>query len=167
MRVDELFYIRYGHGLSLNRLEQVEAPNGVNYVSRGLSNNGVSARVQPPPNAVLGQPGELTVALNGQVGALGTFLQPDAFVTGYHVAILSSKESMTPREKLWWARCIWQNHFKYGFGRQANRTLGSLELPSELPEWVESVNVPVIQELTKPIQPAKQLSGRESGRGTH
>lgn len=42
---------------------------------------------------------------------------------------------MTTVEKLWWFRCIWVNRHKFSYGRQANRTLGSLLVPDEAPEW--------------------------------
>lgn len=161
--VDDLFSIRYGHGLSLNALREVEPPEGVNFVSRGTTNNGVSARVLPPRGVVLGAPGELTVALNGEGGALASFLQPAPFVTGYHVAILSARADMDETEKLWWARCIWENHYRYGFGRQANRTLGSLKLPSGPPQWVDQIEPSPLGELSKPLGPPQPLPDLAKG----
>jgi len=114
-------------------------------VGRAANNNGVTARVEPPAGISLGNPGEITVSLNGQGGALASFVQPAAFVTAYHVMILSPKDpNMSTAERLWWARCIWENHYRYGFGRQANRTLASLELPDDAPEWVKEVPEPTI-----------------------
>jgi hypothetical protein len=164
MRVDELFNIRYGHGLSLNKLQLVEAPDGYNYVSRGVSKNGVAARVKAPLGTAPGLAGELSVALNGQGGALATFLQPEPFVTGYHVAILTALEPMTDSEKLWWARCIWANHYRYGFGRQANRTLASLVLPDSIPEWATQTAVPSVSELSKGLRAPSTLRPFQSWR---
>lgn len=161
--VDDLFDIRYGHGLSLNSLLEVDPPAGVNFVSRGTTNNGVSARVIPPHGVTLGAPGELTVALNGEGGALATFLQPSPFVTGYHVAILSSRSKMSETEKLWWARCIWENHYRYGFGRQANRTLGSLELPPSAPSWIDHLQASPLEELSQSLGPSLPLPDLNDG----
>jgi hypothetical protein len=136
-RVDELFHIRYGHSLELNRLTKVEAPQGVDFVGRAAVNNGVTARVLAPSGIEPGSAGEITVALSGQGGCMAAFVQPSAFVCGFHVAILSPiDECMTLGEKLWWCTCLWANHYRYGFGRQANRTLASLLLPPYLPTYV-------------------------------
>ena len=136
-RVDELFLIRYGHSLELNKLATVEAPLGVDFVGRAATNNGVSARVLLPPGIQPGSAGEITVALSGQGGCMAAFVQPAPFITAYHVAILSPIDaSMTLGEKLWWCTCLWANHYRYGFGRQANRTLASLLLPSFIPSFV-------------------------------
>lgn len=143
MRIDERFEMRYGHSLELNRLTPVELPLGVNFVGRAAVNNGVTARVTPPRGLSLGRPGEITVSLNGQGGALASYVQPTPFITGYHVMILSPIDiTMPTAERIWWARCIWENHYRYGFGRQANRTLASLQLPDEAPPWVRSAAEP-------------------------
>lgn len=126
--VGELFDIRYGQSLELNRLSQVIPPQGVNFVSRTDRNNGVSARVEAPTGVVLGDPGELTVALGGS--PLATFLQPEPFVCGRDVAILEPKSDMTDAEKLYWAMCIKANRYRFSYGRQANRTLSLLKLPA-------------------------------------
>lgn len=163
-RVDELFAIRYGQGLQLNTLKEIDAPNGVHYVSRARTNNGVVARVVCPADIQPGLSGEMTVALNGEGGALVTFLQPQPFVTGFHVAILTAKTEMTDNEKLWWARCIWQNHYRYGFGRQANRTLGGIDLPDSIPSWVNEARLPNVQNLAESGSPTFALSDTKNWR---
>lgn len=139
-RLDEIFDLRYGHSLELNALTQVEPPNGVNFVSRAMGNNGVTARVEAI--GATGAAGEITVALSGN-GVLSSFVQPEPFVTGFHVMILRAKNPhMTLQEKLWWCRCIWENRYRFSYGRQANRTLGSLLVPVDVPKWVTDAEVP-------------------------
>ena len=146
-RLDSIFDLRYGHSLELNALEQVMPPNGVNFVSRAMGNNGVTARVlvdNEPAKA-----GEMSVALGGN-GVLSTFVQPQPFVCGRDVMILTAKTlSMTLSEKMWWARCIWENRYRFSYGRQANRTLGSLLVPTEVPEWVYLCELPTHDGLAK------------------
>jgi len=143
MRLDKRFNLRYGHSLELSRLTLVDAPDGINFVGRSATNNGVTARVAERTDVYPGQPGDITVALNGEGGALASFVQPSPFLTGYHVMILTPKNRKMPTaERLWWARCIWENHYRYGFGRQANRTLMALELPDQVPDWVISAPEP-------------------------
>ena len=68
---------------------------------------------------------------------MAAFVQPAPFVTAYHVAILTPMDdNMTLGEKFWWCTCLWANHYRYGFGRQANRTLASLLLPPYIPDYV-------------------------------
>jgi hypothetical protein len=60
---------------------------------------------------------------------------------------------------LWWVTCITAitaNRFRFGFGRQANRTLKDIDLPSpkEMPEWVSKVGFQ--QTLTKVLDQIKQ-----------
>jgi len=139
-RLERIFDLRYGHSLELNALEKVMPPDGVNFVSRAMGNNGVTARVVVDIEPA--KPGEMSVALGGN-GVLSTFVQPEPFVCGRDVMILTAKDpSMTISEKLWWARCIWENRYRFSYGRQANRTLGSLLVPAEVPKWVYSSDLP-------------------------
>ena len=141
-RLDELFDLRYGHSLELNALKQVEAPAGVNFVSRAMGNNGVTARVAV--DAIPAEAGEISVALGGN-GVLSSFVQPEPFVCGRDVMILRPQNPKMPLvERLWYCRCIWENRHRYSYGRQANRTLGELLVPSELPQWVKNSTVPVL-----------------------
>lgn len=167
MRVDEIFTLRYGHSLALNSMSQVDAPDGVNFVSRAMNHNGVTGRVKPPEGLKLGRPGELTVALSGN-GVLSTFVQPEAFVTGYHVMILSPNWEMSLQEKLWWAQCILHNKYRFSYGRQANRTLASLELPEEVPSWVKGVeaNLHLDHEIFGEAIPSDRVRSRDENRCT-
>ena len=57
--------------------------------------------------------------------------------------ILTAKDEMTDQEKLWWVTCITANRFRFGFGRQANKSLSTLVLPSKnkIPIWVKAANL--------------------------
>lgn len=139
-RLDDIFVLRYGQSLELNALKQVAAPAGVNFVSRAMRNNGVTARVLTSVEPA--EAGCVSVALGGN-GVLSSFVQPEPFVCGRDVMILTPKDpEMTLTEKLWWCRCIWENRHRFSYGRQANRTLGSLMVPDELPDWVIGAKVP-------------------------
>lgn len=155
-RLDEIFDLRYGHSLELNRLTQVEAPAGVNFASRAMGNNGITARVLT--DVIPGKPGEITVALGGN-GVLSSFVQPEPFVCGRDVMILTAKDETMPLErKLWYCACIWENRYRYSYGRQANRTLGSLLVPDEPHAWVETKRVPSHDGLQKSVKEALPLS---------
>lgn len=134
--VGELFEVKYGHNYELCHLE--EDPDGIAFVSRTASNNGISARVrhtgEPPTPA-----GAITVALGGSV--LSTFLQPEPCYEGRDIATLTSKHAMTDKEKLWYAYAIRANRFRFSFGRQANRELPNIKLPPP-PDWIKTAIIP-------------------------
>lgn len=142
-KISDLFHLEYGNSLELNRLERSNGPGAINFVSRAARNNGVTARVKCIPNLSPTPAGTLTVALNGQGGAGVAFLQPFPYYSGFHIMILTPKMDMSEQEKLWWATCITANRFRFGFGRQANRTLKDLVLPDAktIPAWVGSANL--------------------------
>lgn len=139
-KISDLFTLDYGHSLELNRLEQSTELDAVNFVGRAARNNGVTARVSSiaglPPAAA----GTISVALGGQGGAGVAFLQPSPYYCGRDVMILTPKNLMPEQKKLWWVMCITANRFRFGFGRQANRTLKDLNLPSpkDMPAWVKA-----------------------------
>lgn len=140
-KLSELFTMRYGHNLELNRMTHCVAPDGINFVGRSRVNNGVTARVLAPDSIEPGASGELTVALSGRGGGLCAFVQPEPFLCGAHMAILVPRKTMTLAEKLWWARCIYENRYRYNFGRQSNRSLMDLVVPDEVPAFVRTATV--------------------------
>lgn len=141
-KVSELFTLEYGHSLELNRLKQSNSFEAINFVGRAARNNGVTARVTVIDGLAPAKAGTLSVALGGQGGAGVAFLQPSPYYCGRDVMVLTPKTEMGQKELLWWATCITANRFRFGFGRQANRTLKDIELPrqEDIPSWVESVD---------------------------
>ncbi len=144
-RLDELFETRYGTSLELNRLREVE-DGGIPFVARSTRNNGVTARVEPLEDVPPIEPGTLTVALSGS-GVLQTFLQERPYYTGYHVAVLTPLQAFDKKTLLAYAFLIGKNRFRYGWGRQANKSLRSLQLPEphELPPWLAGIDLAAIE----------------------
>ena len=134
IRLDELFEVQYGTNLELNHLTQ--DTNGINFVARTAKNNGVSARVRKPLDMEPTEGMALTVAGGGSV--LETFLQIEPFYSGRDLYFLRPKTPMTIDELLFYATCVRANQYKYSYGRQANKTLRGLQIPSfdSLPSWV-------------------------------
>lgn len=161
MTVADLFHLRLGHALGLNQLKRVRPPDGINFVARSRWRNGVTARVRIPDGIkAIGEAGELTVALSGRSGGvLSTFVQPERFITGFHVMILTPRDTEMPlAEKLWWSRCIYANYYRYNFGRQANRSLSELALPSSVPGFVKTASVPELQDASVPLGQEAQIT---------
>lgn len=154
-RVKDFFTLKYGHSLELNRLEKSDGADAVNFVSRTARNNGVSAKVRHNPNLPPAPAGTITVALGGEGGAGTAFLQPFPYYCGRDVMVLTPKKVMTEQELLWWAACITANRFRFGFGRQANRTLKDIVLPdpASMPSWVLQADTTQFDGFRSPVEP--------------
>jgi hypothetical protein len=133
MRIKDLFTLHQGNSLELMHLETSENSN-INFVSRTAQNNGVAAQVDKVSNMEPFPAGYITVALGGSI--LSSFVQLKPFYTAFHIMALEPKKEMTLQEKLYYCMCIKANVYRYGYGRQANKTLKDIELPDNLPKWV-------------------------------
>ena len=133
-RIEELFYIKYGNSLSLQDCEL--STNGIPFISRGVKNNGITARVKLLNNIKLNKSNTITVAVSGSV--LEAFLQKEPYYTGYHIFILEPKSKLLDIEMLFYCMCIRANKYKYNYGRQANRTLKNLVVPDikDIPSYI-------------------------------
>lgn len=140
--VADIFDIRYGHSLELNRLRTTSAESGIAFVSRKSGDNGIAAYVERLPQVEPAEAGEISCALSGN-GVLTTCLQEKSFYTAYHVAILRPKVAMDKQVALFYCLCISANRFRYSYGRQANKTLASLSVPAidDIPPWVFEIGM--------------------------
>jgi hypothetical protein len=136
----ELFDVRNGNSLELNRLRTTTPDRGVAFVSRKMGDNGIAAYVERIPEVEPNPGGELTCALSGN-GVLTTCIQDRPYYTAFHVACLRPKVKMSTAQLLYYCACVQANRFKYSWGRQANRDFKSILLPnpSEIPTWVDAV----------------------------
>ncbi|HHA1756056.1 TPA: restriction endonuclease subunit S [Enterobacter kobei] len=143
VELQELFDVCYGVNLELNKLKV--SSDGINFVSRTSKNNGVSAKVEKINGLDPIPAGMLTVAGGGSV--LETFLQTEPFYSGRDLYYLRPKIELTEAQKLYYCVCIKSNQYKYSYGRQANRTLKKLLVPSidEIPDWVNNIDIDIYE----------------------
>lgn len=141
MRVDELFDIKYGINLELVNCEITtqDDPDGVAFVARTAENNGIVAYVKSIKGKKPQPAGVITCAAGGSV--LSTFLQIRPFYSGRDLYVLYPKKEMTLNEKLFYCMCIQKNAYKYSYGRQANKTLGSIEIPDSITKWASNYTI--------------------------
>lgn len=139
-QLDELFDVVYGVNLEYVNCIETDSrdPEGIAFVSRTKSNNGVSGFVKPVLDIDPQERGLLTVAGGGSV--LETFLQAQEFYSGRDLYLLYPKEKISLEAKLFIATIIKANKYRYNYGRQANVTLPylKLRLPVTLtgnPDW--------------------------------
>ena len=140
-RLDEIFYIRYGSPLDLNKCEICGVGEGYNFVNRSNANCGVSSRILRVEKKEPFKAGSITVAMGGSV--LSSFVQQEDFYTGQNVKVLVPLKEMSLSEKLFYCQCIEANRFRFStFGREANYTFDSLLVPSrdEVPPKIKKAN---------------------------
>jgi hypothetical protein len=154
--VSDIFDVRYGHSLELNALALSNPNDGVAFVSRQAGQNGISAYVQYIDDVEPAPKGEITCALSGN-GVLTTCVQEAPFYTGFHVAILHPKVTLSKQQSLFYCLCIKANRFRYSYGRQANKTLQELQIPSihEIPNWVAGTDLNQLDGFNSPLESAK------------
>lgn len=147
MKVSKLFDVFYGTNLELSNLTKIE--DGINFVSRTSKNNGVSGIVEPIPDIESLDAGLITVAGGGSV--MSSFVQNKPFYSGRDIFYLKPIGKMTLQEKLFYCMCLRANKYRFSYGRQANQTLADLELPDQIPSWVEKMSVSEMDDLAKPM----------------
>jgi len=151
----QLFEIQNGNGFALSNMEQDE--RGCNFISRSEKNNGISGRVKIIPDIKPFDSNQITVALSGSV--LSSFYQTEPFYTAYHIKILKPKQELTPKEMLFYCLVIKSNKYRYSYGRQANRTLDEIQVPSpeEIPDWIQDIKIPQKPKKEPVISQSKDL----------
>ena len=143
VRLNDLFGVSYGTKFDLKQMEQTSAndPDGISFVSRSRRNLGVAAYVRPYKHRPSLDAGLITVALGGSY-LLSAFVQERPFYTAQNVAVLTPKGDMTFQEKIFYCLCLGKNRFRYSaFGREANRTLGTIKVPDEMPVSFEDISL--------------------------
>lgn len=148
--VSDLFTVTPGHSLELNSLRACDPRHGIAFVSRRGGNNGVAAYVREIPGVPPAAGGQMTCALSGN--PMATFLQDRPFYTAFHVACLAPRVRMSRQLQLYYCTCLRENRYRYNYGRQANRTLGSIVLPdpADVPSWVSTAELDLYRGISRP-----------------
>jgi len=138
VKVSDLFNVIYGVNLELVNLTQCKSTdkNAVPFVSRTENNNGVSAYVEMELDVEPNPAHTLSVAGGGSV--LSTFYQSFPYYSGRDLYVLVPKAKMNVIEMLFYAKCISANKYKYNYGRQANKTLKNILIPSQIPQELKN-----------------------------
>lgn len=141
VKVCDYFDLKYGVNLELVNLEQDD--NGINFVSRTATNNGVSAKVKFLDSIEPNPSNTISVSCGGSV--MESFLQKEPYYSGRDVYALNPKIELNDVELLYYCMCLRSNKYKYNYGRQPNKTLKDISIPStdEIPEWVYTTKIPI------------------------
>lgn len=147
MQIKELFELHKGRSYFK---EFTENPSSkINYVTTSGEENGVKCAVNYNENYTLFSAGTITVAMQGSV--LSSFVQTRDFYLQTHVAALIPKQPLTLQEKIYYCLAIKSHAKEFSFGRKANRTIESLEIPSpeEIPSWVYEMEIPTFDDISE------------------
>ena len=139
VKVKDYFDLKYGVNLEFSNME--EDSNGIPFVARTEKNNGVVGKVKLIEGITPNPANTISVSCGGSV--MASFLQKESYYSGRDLYYLIPKNKLNERELLYYCMCLKQNAWKYSYGRQANKTLKYLEIPSkqEIPSWVYSLKV--------------------------
>lgn len=153
--ISDLFNVEYGNKFDMNKMDKADKEIGIAFVGRrgGLTGlSGVSGYVAPVLGVEPYPAGTITVALGGS-RLLSSYVQQRPYYTAQNVAVLTPIDNDMPlNHRLFYAMCIKRNDFRYtAFGREANRTLGTILVPDEVPDWVNNMEIPTHEGLAQPL----------------
>lgn len=142
VKISNLFNCVYGVNLEYYKME--ENKNGIPFVSRTSQNNGVVGYVKRKDN-IKPNP-EMTISLAASGSVMECFLQEKEYYSGRDLYYLQPKIKMSKKQLFFYCMVLKNNKYLYSYGRQANKTLDNLLVPSieEIPLWVEQVEIPPI-----------------------
>ena len=158
IELDELFTAVYGVNLEYNKM--VELKDGIPFVSRTSRNNGVVGYVTKkgdiPPNPAM------TISLSAGGSVMESFLQEEEYYSGRDLYYLKPKVNLSKKELLYYCMVLRANKYRYSFGRQANKTLRKIKIPSldQIPNYVYEATVD-IPSRTPVSQDAFKLTDRK------
>lgn len=147
-KISELFIVKYGVNLELNKLEECEKSDkdSINFVSRTDGNNGISAFVKKINGIIPNEANTISVAGGGSV--LASFYQPEPYYSGRDLYVLTPIRKMEPVEMIYYSMCIRSNRYRYNYGRQANKTLKDILVPAEMPKEFSNITMDKIISIT-------------------
>jgi hypothetical protein len=137
-RLEEIFSLWYGVNLELVNCEQT--PNGIPFVSRQSTGNGIVGyvtQINKKPNPAH------TLSIAGSGSVLSTFYHDYEYYSGRDIYIAKPIQNLTKEQMIYYAYVIEQNKYRYSFGRQANKTMRNILVPDidELPDFVNKIAV--------------------------
>lgn len=137
-KVTDIFYTSESQGMVEYQMNYKK--NGINFIGRGSDNNGVVNTVEEIKDIKPLEGNCITVAMSGSV--MESFVQKEPFYSSYHIKILRPKIEMSDEMLHFYCYALRSNKWKYSFGRQANKTLNNLKIPSldEIPSWVKNLS---------------------------
>lgn len=104
--------------------------------------------------------GTLFVSTDGEGSHTYSYVSQFEFVPNSNVSVLTPKSAMTLQEKVFYARCITMNRYRFSYGRKPKgERLRSIQLPDTAPEWVNDASLDIFDSADEPAlnQPTPKL----------
>lgn len=141
INIVKIFDVSYGNKLDMCQMTLNN--NGIPFVTRTATNNGVGGIVEPLEGIDPYPAGSLSIALGGSIGS--TFLQTKDFYTSQNVAVLQPREKLSNDILLFLATLIEKEcSLRFvAFGRELNKHIKkdfTIKLPlieNDKPNWTE------------------------------
>lgn len=140
MKLEDLFDVRNGIVSSGLSISPTPAANHVPYLRpASTQQRTISGWV---PESEVGSKniypeGTLFVSTNGEGSHSYSYVSRFKFACNSDVSVLLPKREMTLNEKVYYARCITMNRYKFSYGRKPKGDrLKQIELPDTVPAWV-------------------------------
>jgi len=157
--LNSIFDISYGN--KLDRCQMEEVSEGISFVTRTATNNGVGAYVERLSNIEPYPAHCLSIALGGSIGS--TFLQTRPFYTSQNVAVLQPKSNLSDGVLLMIAALIEKEcHIKFvAFGRELNKHIKNniyIKLPAmKLPDGTFTPDWQFMEDYIKSLPYSKNI----------
>jgi len=159
MRLDALFDVKNGIASSgLEVLQQMEldtvpfirpASTQQRTVAGWVRKNSVKVENIYPESS-------LFVSTNGEGSHTYSYVSRFEFIPNSDVSVLIPKREMTIQEKVYYARCITMNRYKFSYGRKPKgERLKAIILPDTISDWVHTT--PIVMLDTPTIQTTTDL----------
>lgn len=142
----KLFNISYGNQFDFSKMAVTD--KGINFISRGSTNNGFVAKVALYNDIEPFPPGLITVTMGGSY-LLASFVQTSSFYTAQNIKVLNPKFDMDLRTKLFYCAAIQHNRFRYhSHSREANSTFDDILVPdlNEIPSWISKYRIEEVKD---------------------
>ncbi|MGK4333570.1 restriction endonuclease subunit S [Lonsdalea quercina] len=155
MKIEELFEIRNGIVSSGLKIYTYPVPGTIPYLRpASTQQRTISGWVS---ESLVGEKniypeGTLFVSTNGEGSHSYSYVSGFKFSCNSDVSVLLPKKSMTLNKKIYYAKCITMNRYKFSYGRKpkGNR-LKQIILPDIIPDWVDNVILDNKNDVCSPV----------------
>lgn len=126
-KLSDIFDIWYGVNLEVVNCSETDN-TWIPFVSRTSEKNGIATYVERlddiEPNPAF------TLSIAGSWSVLSTFFHEYEYYSGRDLYIAKPKIDLSKQEMLYYCTVIEANKYRYSYGRQANKTLKDISVPS-------------------------------------
>ena len=155
MRLDELFDVKNGIASSEVKLLPHKATDGIPYIRPASTQQRTLAgwiKRDDLEAENIYPVGSLFVSTDGEGSHTYSYVSNFEFVPNSNVSVLIPKnEAMTLQEKIYYARCITLNRYRFSYGRKPKgERLKSIPLPANVPEWVNDIQLDMLGGIDAP-----------------